>query len=362
LKIKLSKYSVFIGNDALQHLEKFISKKNYSSVFVLTDKNTNKHCYPIVKRFLPKHSEISIPAGEENKKYETSSTIWLEFTGKLADRKALLINLGGGMVTDIGGLCAGLYMRGIDFIHVPTTLLSQVDASIGGKTGIDFFHYKNLIGLFNNPQAVFIYPHFINSLPKREVLSGFAEVIKHHLIADKNGFENLVSNKNLPVDWSKIIMHSVKIKAKITEKDPDEKGMRKALNFGHTIGHAIESAFLKDGYSTLPHGEAIASGMICESFLSAEKKLLDKKSFNEIIFLIKHYFDLPVLDEKKMETIINFIGSDKKNVRHKILCTLLNGIGKVSTNNEINKEEIFLSMRFYNSFIQSYQREQHHTH
>ncbi|MEP7170965.1 MAG: 3-dehydroquinate synthase [Bacteroidota bacterium] len=351
MKIKLDKYPVFIGDDALQHLEKFISSKNYSSVFILTDKNTNRHCYPIIKKFLPEHSNIIISPGEESKKYETCNTIWIELAGDQADRKSLLINLGGGVIGDIGGMCAGLFMRGIDFIHIPTTLLSQADACIGGKTGIDFFYYKNVIGLFNYPQAVFIYPAFIKTLHKREVLSGFAEVIKHHLIADKKGFENLGAKKVLPSEWNKIIVHSVKIKSKITESDPYEKGIRKSLNFGHTIGHAIESSFLQEGVSPLLHGEAVAAGMICETFLSAEKKLLDKISMNKIISLIKKLYDLPVLDEKRMEAIIDFIRNDKKNEYHKIFCTLLNGIGKVSINQEINREEIFLSMRFYNSFI-----------
>ncbi|MEO5572701.1 MAG: 3-dehydroquinate synthase [Bacteroidia bacterium] len=362
MKIKLANYPVFIDEDALQLAGNFISSKNYSSVFVLSDKNTHKHCYPLLKKFLPEHLSIVISSGEENKKYETSNNIWMELVAHGADRKSLLINIGGGVISDIGGLCAGLYMRGIDFINVPTTLLSQVDASIGGKTGIDFFHHKNVIGLFNNPKAVFIYPGFLKTLHKREILSGFAEVLKHYLIADKKGFQNLATKKILPADWNKIIIHSVKIKSKITESDPNEKGMRKALNFGHTIGHAIESAFLQDGVSTLLHGEAVAAGMICESFLSAEKKLLDKKSLDIIISLLKHFYDLPVLDEKRMEAIIDFAGNDKKNEYHKILCTLLNGIGRVSINHQITKEELFLSMRFYNSIIQSFHREQHHTH
>ena len=352
MKIKLNKYPVFIGDDALQHLQKFVLSKNYSSVFVLTDKNTNKHCYPVIKKFLPQHSNIIISPGEESKKYETCNTIWIELAGDQADRKSLLINLGGGVIGDLGGMCAGLFMRGIDFIQIPTTLLAQVDASIGGKTGIDFFHYKNVIGLFNYPQAVFIYPGFIKTLQKREVLSGFAEVMKHYLIADKKGFENLGGKNVLPTDWNKIIVQSVKIKSKITESDPYEKGIRKALNFGHTIGHGIESSFLQDGVSTLLHGEAVAAGMICESFLSAEKKLLDKTTMNKIISFIKKFYDLPVLDEKRMETILDFIRNDKKNEFHKIYCTLLNGIGSVSINQEINREDIFLSMRFYNSFIQ----------
>ncbi len=351
MKIKLSKYPVYIGDDALQYFQKFVLSENYSSIFVLTDKNTHKHCYPVIKRFLPQHSTIIIPPGEESKKYETCSTIWIELAGDQADRKSLLVNLGGGVIGDIGGLCAGLFKRGIDFVQIPTTLLSQADASIGGKTGIDFFHHKNVIGLFNNPKAVFIYPGFIKTLHKREVLSGFAEVIKHCLVADKKAFENLGSKNVLPPDWNKIIIQSVKIKSSITENDPFEKGMRKALNFGHTIGHGIESSFLQEGVTPLLHGEAVAAGMICESFLSAEKKLLDKTTMNRIILFIKRFYELPVLDEKRMETVIDFIRNDKKNEYHKVCCTLLGGIGSVLINQEISTEEIFLSMRFYNSFI-----------
>jgi 3-dehydroquinate synthase len=352
LKIKLNKYPVFIGGDAVQHLTKFILSKSYSSVFVLTDKNTNNYCYPIIKKFLSQHFVITISPGEESKKYETCNTIWMELAAEHADRKSLLINLGGGVIGDIGGMCAGLFMRGIDFINIPTTLLSQADACIGGKTGIDFLHYKNVIGLFNYPQAVFVYPAFIKTLPKREVMSGFAEVIKHYLITDKKGFENLGSKKVIPAEWNKLITQSIKIKSKITESDPYEKGMRKALNFGHTIGHGIESSFLQEGVSPLLHGEAVAAGMICETFISAEKKLLDKTTMKRIISFIKNFYDLPVLDEKRMETILEFIRKDKKNESDKILCTLLNGIGKVKINEEINRDEIFLSMRFYNSFIQ----------
>lgn len=352
MTIQLSKYPVHVGDDALQHLEKFIKAGNYSSVFVLSDENTNKHCYPLIENFLPEHSNMIIPAGEESKKYETCNIIWVELAGDQADRKSLLINLGGGVIGDLGGMAAGLYMRGIDFVQVPTTLLAQVDASVGGKVGIDFFHHKNLIGLFNNPQAVFIYSGFLKTLPKRELISGYAEVIKHHLISDKSNFEKLTTNKSLPENWEETIIHSIQIKSKITESDPFEVSTRKALNFGHTIGHAIESSFLQEGVSILLHGEAVAAGMICESFLSRKKNLLGEAELNKIISYLKLFFDLPVLDEKRMETILDFTRNDKKNEFHKTLCTLLNGIGSFTINREISREDIFLSMRFYNSYIQ----------
>lgn len=350
--IQLAKYPVYICDEALQHLNKFISSKKYSTIFLLVDENTYTYCYPLVTKLLPAHAVIRMLPGEEHKKYETCNLIWIELAGEQADRKSLLINLGGGMVGDVGGFCAGLYMRGIDFIQVPTSLMAQADACIGGKTGIDFFNHKNMIGLFTDPQAVFIYPGFLKTLPEREVLSGFAEVIKHYLIADKNEFEKLIKKKTIPINWTETITRSINIKSAITERDPLECNLRKALNFGHTVGHAIESAFLEEGVSILLHGEAVAAGMICESFLSAEKKMLDKTSLDKIITCIKSFFQLPVLDEKRMESVLDFIRNDKKNEYHKILCTLLDGIGGFSINNEISRDELFLSMRYYNSIIQ----------
>lgn len=351
MKIQLSKFPVFIGNDALKHLDEFISSGKYSSVFVLADKNTEKLCYPVIKSFLPKHSLIVIPPGEQYKSYEHCKLVWIELIAGLADRKSLLINLGGGIISDLGGLSAGLFMRGIDFIHVPTTLLSQADACIGGKVGVDFYNLKNTVGLFKNPEAVFIYPDFLSTLPERELFSGYAEVIKHYLVADKESFEKLPAKKRLPGNMEGLIINSIKIKSKITEKDPFEKGERKALNFGHTIGHAIESSYIEDNVGTLLHGEAVAAGMICESYLSNQKNLLDDVSTDQVISFLKKIYDLPVFDEARMEKIYGYAIHDKKNESHKIFCTLLNGIGNFAINRELRKEDIYLSLRFYNSVI-----------
>ncbi len=269
---------------------------------------------------------------------------------RYADRKVLLVNLGGGVVCDIGGFAAGLYKRGIEFIHIPTTLLAQVDASVGGKTGIDFFQYKNLIGIFNDPQAIFIYPSFLKTLSERELISGYAEVIKHYLISDADGFEKLYKSGELPLNWEEIIIHSIKFKSSITEKDPFESGERMALNFGHTIGHAIESSFLQDGVSRVLHGEAVAAGMICESAISELKGMLEHDDLKRIIKYIKLFFELPVLDEQKMDFVKNCVLIDKKNQYNKIRCTLLNGIGKY-TFYEISIDDVLTSLRFYNSTI-----------
>ncbi len=351
MKIQLSKYPVFIGDDSLSGIKEFIFSNKYSSVFVLTDKNVEKFCYPLIADFLPDHQLIVIPPGENYKSFENCKLVWIELTAERADRKTLLINLGGGVIGDLGGLAASLYMRGIDFIHVPTTLLAQADACIGGKVGADFYNLKNLIGLFINPRGVYIYPGFLKTLPARELNSGFAEVVKHNLVADKDGFDKLFVKKTLPRNWEEIIIHSIKLKSKITENDPLDHNERKALNFGHTIGHAIESSYLESGVGALLHGEAVAAGMICESYLSNQKNLLDDVSADKIISFITKRFDLPVFDESRMEKIYGYMISDKKNEDQKILCTFLKGIGSFSTDNAIRREEIFLSLRHYNSVI-----------
>lgn len=351
MKIQLSKYPVFIGNDSLNGIKEFIFSKKYSSVFVLTDKNVEKFCYPIISEFLPDHKLIVIPAGEDYKSFENCKLVWIELTAERADRKSLLINLGGGVIGDLGGLAASLYMRGIDFIQIPTSLLAQADACIGGKVAADFYNLKNIIGLFINPKGVFIYPGFLKTLPSRELNSGFAEVIKHCLVADKDGFEELFSKKTFPKDWKEIVIHSIKIKSKITEEDPYDNNQRKALNFGHTIGHAIESSYLESGVGALLHGEAVAAGMICETYLSNQKNLLDDVSADKIVSFITRRFDLPVFDESRMDRIYGYMINDKKNENQKILCTLLKDIGNFSIGNAIRKEEIFLSLRYYNSVI-----------
>jgi 3-dehydroquinate synthase len=337
--------NIVFTNQVATDLEIFIQTKQYSKVAVLTDENTYLYCYPRLLSFLSYPYSIQIQSGEAHKNLQTCEVIWRKMTDFQMDRKSLLINLGGGVIGDMGGFCAATYKRGIDFVQIPTTLLSMVDASVGGKLGIDFQGLKNHIGVFQEPALVLIDTHFLATLAPEELRSGFAEVIKHCLIADEQKWHQLLKNPTLKADLD-LVKHSVAIKSKIVEEDPLEKGLRKVLNFGHTIGHAIESLYLPTS-SKLLHGEAIAIGMICESFISLKRNLISQEDLDEITaFVKKIYPDLPIF-EKDFESIIQLTLQDKKNEHQQIQCTLLARIGKAIFNQTISPAEIHESLYFY---------------
>ncbi len=320
-EIIASDYSIWIGENSLSKL----NISSYSKVAILVDENTKKDCL----HKLPKIDNsilIEIQSGEEKKNITTCNFIWEQLTKNNFDRNSLLINLGGGVIGDMGGFCASTYKRGIDFIQIPTTLLAMVDASVGGKLGVDFNGLKNQIGIFNYPNSVIINPEFLSTLPENELKSGFAEVVKHTLIADKNLWNKIISTSFNELIWEEIIETSIQIKNKIVESDPFEKGERKKLNFGHTFGHAIESYYLEKGTPIL-HGEAIALGMMLESDLS-DLTVIEKETIN--IFLY-NFFQIPELPPK--HEIIDLMKGDKKNKDGKINFSLLNGIGNCSIDN-----------------------------
>ncbi|HRG89835.1 MAG TPA: 3-dehydroquinate synthase family protein, partial [Chitinophagales bacterium] len=272
-----------------------------------------------------------------------------------ADRKALLLNLGGGVVGDMGGFAAGCYKRGIRFINMPTTLLAMVDASVGAKTGIDFNGFKNQIGLFSDPQAVFIHTGFLQTLPARELRAGFAEVIKHYLIADKKAFNVLLKavmtnndfNLLQHTDWNALVKKNVTIKAAIVATDKYETGPRKGLNFGHTMGHAVESYYLAQGKKLL-HGEAVAIGIICEAYISCVKGHLQRTDYLPILQLIgKVFTGLPHIVPDAIPAIVKLTGNDKKNTAGQNRFTLLNGIGNFSVDNNVEEETIINSLEYY---------------
>lgn len=267
-------------------------------------------------------------------------------TEEALDRKALMINLGGGVIGDMGGFCASIYKRGIRFINCPTTLLSQVDASVGGKLGIDFNGLKNHLGVFNEPETVIIAPEFLKTLPHAELRSGYAEIIKHGLIRDKAYFQKLQAQNWESQDWESLIRHSVGIKKAVVEADPKENGLRKILNFGHTIGHAFESYFL-DTQNHLLHGEAIALGMIAEGFLSFEKVGFSFEEFREMSrFLLQVYgkVDFPL---HELDPILDLCTQDKKNEGSVILFSLLESIGNCTYNIPVTREEIKHAIQYY---------------
>lgn len=346
--IKTKQHDIYIGSGSLSGLEGLIAK--HSRVFVLVDENTKKHCLKFIKSAIGSRQTaiIQIKSGEKNKTLRACEKIWKELSRQNADRKSLLINLGGGVITDMGGFCASTYKRGIDFINIPTTLLSQVDASVGGKTGIDFLGYKNQIGTFAFPKAVFINPDFLKTLKERERISGFAEVIKHGLIADKKYWNEIKSAGVNPTSHiPHLISASIEIKNKIVAADPYENGLRKVLNFGHTIGHAVESASLKNKKQLL-HGEAIAIGMICESYTSRKVSGLTSEELDEITSFIKSIFKQKPIKQSPKQ-LIRLMKQDKKNKDSEINFTLLSSIGKAEINNSCSEELIAEAIQYFNS-------------
>ncbi|AZQ62473.1 3-dehydroquinate synthase [Flammeovirga pectinis] len=327
----------------------FKNLQGYTSLAVIVDENTKRDCYPLVSSLLPEHILIEVVSGEENKTLDTCQHIWQELTNAGFDRKAAVLDLGGGVIGDMGGFCASTYKRGIDFWQMPTTLLSQVDASVGGKLGIDFGKLKNHIGVFNIPDMVLIYPEFINTLPPNELRSGFAEVIKHCLIADAKHW-NTVSKKPLKEqDLATIIPHSINIKDGVVTSDPTEKGMRKILNFGHTAGHAIESYLLDIPGRKLLHGEAIAVGMIAEAYLSTKFTGLKESELKEIQEYILSVYGKVEIKESDLEHLYAYLLQDKKNTGKKLSFSLLSGIGTCTYDQFIEWSDIEEAYKYYMS-------------
>ena len=345
--LQLADYQIFVGNFWAE-FNAFLAQKKYTQTLVLVDENTEGACLERFRAHFPEHLHvIRIASGELNKTIDTCQKIWLDMFAANADRRSVLICLGGGVIGDMGGFSASTFKRGIDFIQIPTTLLSQVDSSIGGKLGIDFAAVKNSIGVFANPKAVFISSDFLTTLSAREVRSGFGEIIKHALIADAEQWAGLSKIDDLTtVNWDKIITPSLKVKQRVVEIDPFEHGLRKALNFGHTIGHAVESMALATE-NPLTHGEAIAIGMICEAYLSNLLRGLPMEDLNEIVtFILKIYgkYDIQQFD---IQYLIALMKQDKKNDGDEINFTFLTKIGEVAVNCTATPQTIADSLRYY---------------
>ncbi|MBV7440402.1 3-dehydroquinate synthase [Weeksellaceae bacterium TAE3-ERU29] len=389
--------------NGFQALDKLIDDKKYTNIVVLVDENTHDCCLPELLEYTDKLNDvefIEIPSGESSKQLFFVDSVLETFSEIGVDRKGLLINLGGGVITDFGGFVASIYKRGIDFVNIPTTLLSMVDASAGGKTGIDHKGLKNQIGVFAQPQMVIIHPAFLNTLPQRQIISGFAEMLKHGLIQDKKHWKNLTKlEKITPENIVDAIEDSVKIKINVVEQDPTEQSLRKILNAGHTIGHAIETYYLNleegdDKYELereniplelegifddilgealeleeseeeffeeeedlsfkeeieddpyITHGEAVAIGLVLESYLSWQKGLLSKEEFDEIFYHISEIFpykEIPVIEELQQLML-----HDKKNEAGKVKFVMLHSIGDCSPyGEECTFDEIKNAINFY---------------
>jgi len=337
-----------IGKDSVGQSAKYFTA--YPSVYILIDENTEKFCLPILQKNLPNlkvRGYIKVPSGESEKTLERASFIWKKLTNLDAGRDSLLINLGGGVITDMGGFCAGTFKRGIDFINIPTTLLAQVDAAIGGKTGINFNSIKNQIGLFYDPKAVIVDPVFLNTLDEKYWQSGFAEILKYALIMDRELWKMLNMRKYSEIDdWNKIIERSAKDKIDIVRYDKMEKGIRKNLNFGHTVGLAFESLFLKSGKS-ITHGRAIAAGMICEAWISSRMTELECINVDEIIKMIDNNFERLSVSEKNINELMEIMRQDKKIRDGLFRFSLLRRMGKAVHDIVVEPELVEQSLRFY---------------
>jgi len=342
--LEVSEYKIHIG-PAGQALTELLEAGAYSKAVLLVDANSEKFC-------LPQLGDIQLPViriepGEQYKSIRTCEYIWQQMMALGMDRHSLLINLGGGVIGDMGGFCAATFFRGIPFVQIPTTLLSQVDASIGGKLGVDLNWVKNAVGVFKNPRAVLVDPEFLQTLPPSELRSGFAEVIKHALIADSELWNQLLPLQDLgTVDWAPILEASLRIKRDVVQEDPYEKGRRKVLNFGHTIGHAIESFVLSAG-KLLTHGEAVAAGMVAESYLSSKHLGLEAACLDEIVQVIKRFYPPIRFTEGDYDALLGLMKKDKKNRAGNISFTLLPAIGQASFDQFVSDDSIREALDFY---------------
>lgn len=350
--IQASNYKIHFEDKHFTSLHKFLKNHTFSSIVLLTDTNVKKHCLPTLSKLLADFkikNIICIKPGELNKNLETCQIIWDKLNEFHCDRNSLLINVGGGVISDIGGFCASVYKRGISFIHIPTTCLSMADASVGGKTGIDYDGYKNHIGTFTEPDGVFIYSDFCKTQNKREFTNGLAEIIKVGFIADKQLVKAvLLYNKN-DKEFGNLLHQAVIIKNTIVEMDPKEKHIRKALNFGHTIGHAMESFYLESKNKKLLHGEAIAIGMICESYIALKLGILEEKDLLLIEDVVMGLFKKVTIDPKDFHDIQTLMIHDKKNKAGKIKLALIEKPGKPKLDVECPINLIGESLKYYTS-------------
>jgi len=347
-----AKGTVFYKEEAYQKINDYLVQHTPSKIFILVDTNTHEHCLP---GFLPKISTgttieiIEIEAGEPFKNLDTCMGVWQTMSDLEGDRKSLMINLGGGVVTDLGGFVASTFKRGINYINVPTTLLAMVDASVGGKTGVDLGNLKNQIGVISNAEMVIVDSDYLATLPSEEMRSGLAEILKHGLIADEAYWEKVGNLSELTLnDLDDIIRVSVGIKAKVVAEDPYENGLRKTLNYGHTLGHAIESYCLTHTQKkTLLHGEAVALGIILATYISKELKDFPSEKLDSITKRIVELYGKVEFSKNDIDAIIDLMKYDKKNEAGKINFVLLKDIGETEIDCQVPNNIIFDAFEFY---------------
>ena len=346
----MNSQKVVIAEDLGQSLKEAIEACERDKVFMLMDETTEKCCLPVVEAAagLQDAKRIIIGATDTHKTLESLAHVWEELGTGGGTCHSLLINIGGGMVTDLGGFAASTFKRGINYINIPTTLLSMVDASVGGKTGINFRGLKNEIGVFNNASTVILDTQFLKTLDAENICSGYAEMLKHGLISNEKMWAELM-NFNLEQpdlrQLSRMVADSVAVKERIVTEDPTEQGIRKALNLGHTVGHAFESFALKR--QPVLHGYAVAWGLICELYLSCMKTGFPTDKMHQTVRFIKEHYGMMTIICDDYPTLLELMTHDKKNVAGTINFTLLGGIGDIRINQTATKEEIYEALDFY---------------
>ena len=346
----MCKQEILLSEHLAETLGKALDKCAYDKLFVLTDEHTRELCLPLVDTCLPTGRElITIAPGDCHKNLETLAYVWNELSNRKGTRRSLMLNLGGGMVTDLGGFAAATFKRGITYINIPTTLLAMVDASAGGKTGINFNGLKNEIGAFSPARFVLLDTEFLRSLDDENIRSGYAEMLKHGLISNTEHWAELLNFDPARPDYDalrSLVSRSVSIKERIVEQDPREKGIRKALNFGHTAGHAFESLALEQGRPRL-HGYAVAWGIVCELYLSCLRTGFPKDKLRQTVQFIKETYGTFDFDCKQYDRLYEFMTHDKKNESDAVNFTLLADVGDIRINQTAGREEIFEMLDFY---------------
>jgi 3-dehydroquinate synthase len=342
-QIEANNYTIEIGNLVESSFQTLLQTKYAASKkVILVDENTHDFC---LEYLLTNFEELTdaevmlLPVGEENKVMAVCFQVFEALSEYQIGRNDVIINLGGGLVSDMGGFVASIYKRGIDFINIPTSLLAMVDASIGGKTGIDLGPYKNQLGTFTDPKSLFIDVSFLDTLPEEEIMNGYAEMLKHALILDKNYWNELTSLASLDdlLDEN-LILRSITLKNEVVSSDPFEKNNRKKLNFGHTAGHALEGFFLDS--TPISHGHAVGIGMIAETFVSYKKGLLSKDEWESIEQILLAVFPIVNFEKDDIPTLIQLMKNDKKNFEGEVKCCLLTSIGECVIDQNISEDEI----------------------
>lgn len=356
-------HPVWLGRDALRMLDRTIAQLDHTDAFILGDANTLRHCLPELLAHVPHLREarsLEVEGGEKSKDINVCADIWRHLANQAADRQAVLVCLGGGVVTDLGGFVAGTYKRGIRCLHVPTSLMGMVDASIGGKTGIDLAGLKNMVGVFHDPLGVFVHLPFLKSLGKRELLNGLAEMIKHGLVRDADHWAAIDGAALHDIDaLAPLVQRSAEIKAEVVQQDPLEAGLRKVLNFGHTIGHGLEAHSWESPQRMLLHGEAVAIGMICEAWLSWRMDLLDRESNDRIAAQLMRLYKPYHFHSAENHRLIELMRNDKKNAGGKFRFTLLTGIGRAQVDMNVSAAQVQEALEHYRLLIRDAARSDH---